>query len=119
MNNKEQEKAEIKKILGEHPKVNSSPEEAEKKFESHIGFTKEKKKFKDYVELYLETGGNFCPTKEIICYSGEPGTGKTTFVQTLNQAMGRGELQIIPCAGIKKFNDYSILGDENKPSLVA
>ena len=119
MNNKEQEKAEIKKILGENPKVNSSPEEAEKKFESHIGFTKEKKKFKDYVELYVETGGNFCPTKEIICYSGEPGTGKTTFVQTLNQAMGRGKLQIVPCAGIKKFNDYSILGDENKPSLAA
>ncbi|CAG8654447.1 8268_t:CDS:2, partial [Ambispora gerdemannii] len=113
-----QEKTEIKRILGESPKVNSSPEKAEKQFESHIGFTKEKKKFKDYVELYVETGGNFCPTKEIICYSGEPGTGKTTFVQTLNQAMGRGKLQIIPCAGIKKFNDYSILGDENKPKKI-
>lgn len=101
------------------PKIDSSPAKAEEQFKSHIGFKKEKEKFKDYVELYLSTKGEFCPNKEIICYSGAPGMGKTTFVQTLNQAMGRGELQIISCAGLKEFKDYSILGDENKPSLVA
>jgi putative protein kinase ArgK-like GTPase of G3E family len=69
--------------------------------------------------LYLSTRGEFCPNKEVICYAGAPGMGKTTFVQTLNRAMGRGKLQIISCAGLKEFKDYSILGDENKPSLVA
>ncbi|CAG8476915.1 877_t:CDS:2, partial [Racocetra fulgida] len=62
--------------------------------------------------------GKYKSEKEIFCYDGKPGIGKTTFIKTLNRAMGRGELQIISCAGLKEFKDYSILGDENKPNLI-
>ncbi|CAG8586458.1 8223_t:CDS:2 [Ambispora gerdemannii] len=49
---------------------------------------------------------------------GAPGMGKTTFVQNLANAMGR-DCQSIPLAGFKESGEYSILGDEKKPSLVA
>ena len=32
--------------------------------------------------------------------------------------MGR-ELKLIPCAGLAAFAEFSIFGDQNKPSLVA
>ncbi|CAG8497717.1 29281_t:CDS:2 [Gigaspora margarita] len=77
----------------------------------------EKDKFGSYVYLYSATkDGKFRPDREIICYEGPPGTGKTTFVQNLSRAMGRGEPQIVPCAGLKEFKNYSILGSEDKPS---
>ena len=45
--------------------------------------------------------------------------GKTTFIQMLNKAMGR-SLEIISCAGVKEFKEFSILGnDKDKPSLVS
>jgi ATP-dependent Lon protease len=120
MNDKEQQKQELEKILTNPLKKNDSGEDAKKKLDSHIGFQREKEKFGNYVYLYSAVKDDkFHPDREIICYAGAPGTGKTTFVKTLNRAMGRGELQIIPCAGLKEFKDYSILGDENKPSLVA
>src|SRR2546423_3852984 len=99
-------------------KYNGSPEGAEKILKDHIGYENEKNKFLSYVYLYSETKGNFCPNQEIICYAGAPGTGKTTFVQTLEKATGR-PLISVAFAGLKEFENYSILGDENKPSLVA
>lgn len=95
-----------------------TPEDIEKKFASHIGFKREKDKFTDYVYLYSETGGNFRPTREVICYAGAPGTGKTSFVNTLSEATGR-PLEIISCAGLKEFKNYSILGNKDKPSLAS
>lgn len=120
MNDKEQEKINLQKILSNPLKKNDSGEDAKEKLNSHIGFKREKEKFGDHVYLYSAVkDGKFHPKREIICYAGAPGTGKTTFVKTLNEAMGRGELQTVACAGLKEFKDYSILGDENKPSLVA
>ena len=82
---------------------------------SHVGFKEEKEKFADYIKLYLETGGNFSPTREVICFVGAPGTGKTTFALALAKVMGR-EHKIIPCAGLKELN---ILGDKSdRPSMV-
>src|SRR5437868_2845308 len=108
MNNKEQEKKRIREILTDPLKKNDSGEEAKKKLDRHIGFQREKDKFGSYVYLYSATkDGKFRPTKEIICYEGPPGTGKTTWVQTLSRAMGRGEPQIVPCAGLKEFKNYS------------
>ena len=44
--------------------------------------------------------------------------GKTTFVKNLANAMGR-DCETISLAGFKESGEYSILGDEKKPSLVA
>ncbi|MCE8163477.1 MAG: AAA family ATPase [Candidatus Moeniiplasma glomeromycotorum] len=99
-------------------KYQKSPTEAKKILAAHIGFKKEKKWFEDQVYLYSATHGNFTPTREIICYAGPPGTGKTTFIYRLEQATGR-PCQTIACAGQKEFSDFSILGTKNKPSLVA
>jgi len=95
-----------------------SEESIKRHFESHIGYEKDKDNFITYTYLYSESGGKFRPVREVICYAGAPGTGKTSFINTLRDATGR-KLKTIPCAGLKEFNDYSILGDENKPSLVA
>ena len=120
MNNKEQERKKIEEILASPLKKNDSGEDAKKILDSHIGHPREKDKFGDYVYLYSNVkDGKFKPKKEIYCLHGEPGTGKTTLFKTVNRAMDRGELQIISCAGLREFKDYSILGDENKPSLVA
>jgi ATP-dependent Lon protease len=117
--NKAEERIEIEKYLSGPLKINSSAEDAKKKLEKQIGFEREKENFSRYVYLYSVAKEKFKPVREIICYAGAPGTGKTTFVRTLNNAMERGELRLISCAGLKKFKDFSILGDENKPSLVA
>jgi ATP-dependent Lon protease len=99
-------------------KSNLTPKDVKSNFNSHVGFEKEKDKFADHVYLYLETGGNFRPQREVICYAGAPGTGKTSFVRTLSKVTGR-PIEIISCAGLKDFKDYSILGSKDKPSLVA
>lgn len=95
-----------------------TPKNIKSNFDSHVGFEREKNKFTDYAYLYLETGGNFWPQREVICYSGAPGTGKTSFVRTLSKVTGR-PIEIISCAGLKNFKNYSILGNKDKPSLVA
>jgi ATP-dependent Lon protease len=79
-------------------KENVSKETIEKIFASHIGFKREKDKFVDYVYLYDNSGGNFYPVREVVCYAGAPGTGKTSFVNTLAEATGR-KLETISCAG--------------------
>ncbi|KLL04249.1 MAG: ATP-dependent protease La [Mycoplasmataceae bacterium RV_VA103A] len=120
MNNKEQERKKLTEILANPLKKNESGENAQKILDNHIGFPREKAKFASDVYLYAAVeDGKYKSEKKVFCYDGKPGTGKTTFIKTLNRAMGRGELQIISCAGLKEFKDYSILGDENKPSLVA
>ncbi|WNE41228.1 MAG: Lon protease [Mycoplasmataceae bacterium] len=95
-----------------------SVDDIKKIFSRHIGFEKEKDKFSNYVFFYSQTNGNFYPKREIICYSGAPGTGKTSFVNTLAEALGR-KLEIISFSGLKEFAEKSILGDEKKPSLAA
>src|SRR4051812_32144032 len=99
-------------------KTNISREEIEKILASHIGFEREKGKFVDYAYLYDNTGATFRPVREVICYAGAPGIGKTSFINTLKEATGR-KLEHISCAGLKNFSGYSILGDKTKPSLVA
>lgn len=99
-------------------KYQKSPSEAEKILAAHIGFEKEKEWFKDQVYLYSATQGNFTPVREVICYVGAPGTGKTTFIYRLSRATGR-PCQTIACAGQSDFNQFSILGSKDKPSLVA
>ncbi|CAI2183517.1 8604_t:CDS:2 [Funneliformis geosporum] len=47
-----------------------------------------------------------------------PGMGKTTFVNNLANAMGR-DFEPISLAGFKESKEYSILGDDKKPSLKA
>jgi ATP-dependent Lon protease len=117
--NKELEKEEVKKALEGPLKKTDSGEEAKKILNKHIGFQREKDKFESYVYLYAATkDGRFRPKKEIICYAGAPGTGKTTFVKTLKEAMGV-SLKLIPCTRLKESSEFSILGDENKPSLPA
>lgn len=99
-------------------KVAEDRHKVKKIFDSHIGFKREKDKFSETSQLYIQFHGNLRPRREVICYSGSPGVGKTTFVKTLSEAMGR-PLEIVSCAGLASPADYSILGDENKPSLVA
>jgi ATP-dependent Lon protease len=91
---------------------------AEEIFAKQIGFSKEKKLFLNHISFYAIFKGNFRPDGDIICYSGAPGTGKTTFVKTAAEAMGR-PLIIISCAGLGKDSKFSILGDHDKPSLIA
>jgi ATP-dependent Lon protease len=99
-------------------KITDSVEKAEEKLNGHIGFGEEKKKFLNHIKLYKITSGNFLPKKEVICYFSAPGMGKTTFVKALADAMGRG-CETVPLSGFQETSEYSILGDENKPSLVA
>jgi ATP-dependent Lon protease len=116
---KTEEKIKIEECLAGPLKINSSAEDAKEKLEKQIGFKREKENFSRYVYLYSAAKEKFKPRREVICYAGAPGTGKTTFVKTLSNAMGRGEPWLISCAGLKEFKDFSVLGDENKPSLVA
>ncbi|RIA93345.1 hypothetical protein C1645_735629 [Glomus cerebriforme] len=79
---------EFKKAL-EILKYRKSSEAAKEILNSKIiGFTREKEKFENYVYLYSATKGNFYPRREIICYAGPPGTGKTTFIKNLAEATG-------------------------------
>nr|CAG8459906.1 1255_t:CDS:10 [Entrophospora candida] len=112
---KEQEKKTIEKALAGPLVKNNSGENAKQILEKYIGFQREKDKFENYVYLYAAVKDDkFHPKKEIICYSGAPGTGKTTFVKTLKDAMGV-EIELISCTGLKDSSEFSILGDENKP----
>jgi len=101
-----------------NPKFSTDIKKSEEKLRNHIGFEKEKEIAKKYIKLNYISGGRFRPAGKAICYAGPPGVGKTTFVKTLKDAMGR-ELFIVPCAGLESHREYSILGDGNKPSLVA
>lgn len=115
--NKIEEKEKLNRALKEM-KIRQDFKEAEKILNSHSGFEKEKAAFKESINYYIHFQGKLAPLREVFCYSGPPGTGKTTFVQTLSKAMGR-ELETIPCAGLTNPEEYSILGDKHKPSLVA
>ncbi|CAI2187806.1 3684_t:CDS:2 [Funneliformis geosporum] len=99
-------------------KIQQDFKETKKILASHSGFKREKEEFEESINYYIHFQGKLAPLREVICYSGPPGTGKTTFVQTLSKAMGR-ELEPIPCAGLVNPEEYSILGDQHKPSLVA
>ena len=116
---KEQEIKAIKEALAGPLKKTDLGEKAKEILNKHIGFQREKDKFENYVYLYAATkDGRFRPKREIICYAGAPGTGKTTFVKKLKDAMGV-PLKLIPCTRLKESSEFSILGDENKPSLPA
>src|SRR4051794_23150920 len=115
--NKIEEKEKLNNALKEM-KIAEDRQRVEKTFISHTGFEKEKKRFSESSQLYIQFHGNLRPKREVICYSGPPGTGKTTFVKTLSYAMGR-PLELVPCAGLANPTEYSILGDKNRPSLVA
>jgi len=109
---KQLEKAlEVLEINEEKIKIPTpSTKDVEKELEeSHVGFKEQKERFADFINLYLDTGGNFSPTREVICYVGAPGTGKTSFAQALAKVMGR-FCKIIPCAGLKNLN---VLGNKN------
>jgi ATP-dependent Lon protease len=86
-------------------------------FDSHIGYSDEKSRFKEYNFFYYFTNGNFFPKRNVVCYYGPPGTGKTTFVNVVAKSTGR-DLIIVSCSGSNSFENFSILGDENKPSLI-
>jgi ATP-dependent Lon protease len=115
--NKVEEKEKLNKALKEI-KIAEDRHKVKEIFKSHIGFGKEKQKFLESSQLYIQFRGNLRPRREVICYSGPPGVGKTTFVKTLKNAMGR-PLELVPCAGLANPAEYSILGDKDKPSLVA
>lgn len=117
MNNYAEEKSQLKKAL-DNLMITKSQKLAEEVLTEHIGFEKEKKRFQREVRFYIIFRGNFRPLSKIVCYAGPPGTGKTTFVQTLKEAMGR-ELKLVPCAGLESSPEFSILGSKDKPSLVA
>lgn len=99
-------------------KITKSQERAEEILSNHIGFKKEKDSILKQIAFYIIFKGNFRPHGKVICYSGAPGTGKTTFVKTVAEAMDR-PLIIISCAGFENNAEFSILGDQNKPGLVA
>lgn len=99
-------------------KIEKNFKKTEEKLKSHDGFEEEKKVFKEQANYYIEFQGKIIPLREITGYAGPPGTGKTTFIQTLGDALDR-PVEIVPCAGLSDPLEYSILGDENKPSLVA
>ncbi|RHZ37469.1 AAA family ATPase [endosymbiont GvMRE of Glomus versiforme] len=117
MNDYIEEKEKLKKALA-NLKLTDSIEKVEDKLNEHIGFKREKNIFIPQAKLYLITKGDFWPTREVICFAAEAGMGKTTFVQKLGEAMGR-PTEPISCAGLDNPSEYSILGDEKKPSLVA
>ena len=115
--NKVEEKEKLNNAL-KKMQVAQERQKVKEIFASHIGFENEKKEFFQASQLYVQFGGNLRPERKVICYSGPPGVGKTTFVQTLSSAMGR-PLEPVHCAGLANPSEYSILGDKNKPSLVA
>src|SRR6185312_10755957 len=117
MNNFQQEKEKLITALN-NLKVSNDIEKADANLKKHIGFDKEKKTFLGHFKVYAMTQGRFWPEREVVCYSSAPGMGKTTFVQNLANAMGR-DCEPISLAGFKESGEYSILGDEKKPSLVA
>ena len=117
MNNFQLEKEKLITALN-NLKVSNNIEKAESDLEKHIGFDKEKKTFLGHFKVYAMTQGRFWPERKVICYSSAPGMGKTTFVKNLANAMGR-DRETISLAGFKESGEYSILGDEKKPSLVA
>ncbi|CAG8719432.1 14124_t:CDS:2, partial [Racocetra persica] len=95
-------------------------ENAKEVLDNHIGFPREKAKFASDVYLYAAVeDGKYKSEKEIFCYDGKPGTGKTTFIKMLNRAMGRGELQIIsgcknpiiPLDELEKISDEQVQRD--------
>jgi ATP-dependent Lon protease len=114
----EQRKKNLIEILNKPVKINTDHEKAEKVLKKHVGFQEQKGEFLTYVKVYMMTQGLFWPKREVICYSSAPGMGKTTFVHSLAEAMGR-DRQTVPLAGFKESQEFSILGDEKKPSLVA
>lgn len=114
----EERKRKLTEALNKPVKIADDIDEAEKKLEKHIGFKKQKSDFLNNLGLYMATQGKFWPNREVICYSSAPGMGKTTFVRNLADAMGR-HCETIPLAGFVKSEEYSILGDDQKPSLVA
>ncbi|CAG8437431.1 6949_t:CDS:2 [Ambispora leptoticha] len=103
--NKDQELKELERALN-NLKITDSVEEAEKKLAKHIGFGEEKEIFLNHIKVYKMT---------VICYYSAPGMGKTTFVTTLAEAMGR-SYETISLAGFQETSEYSILGDQNKPN---
>jgi ATP-dependent Lon protease len=116
--NKIEKKEKLNNALKEM-KISSDRQRVKEIFDSHIGFNKEKKDFQEASQLYIQFNGKLRPEREVICYSGPPGVGKTTFVQMLAKAMDRPP-ELVPCAGLlDKPIEYSILGSENEPSLVA
>ena len=117
MNNFQQEKEKLITALN-NLKVSNDIEKADAELKRHIGFEEEKKTFLGHFKVYAMTQGRFWPERKVICYSSAPGMGKTTFVQNLASAMGR-DCEPISLAGFKESKEYSILGDEKKPSLVA
>ena len=117
MNNYIEEKSKLKDALN-NLKITKSQKLAEGILAKHIGFEKEKEKFQQEIRFYIMFRGNFQPLSKVVCYAGPPGIGKTTFVQTLKEAMGR-ELKLIPCAGLETSPEFSILGSQDKPSLLA
>jgi len=117
MNNYIEEKSKLKDALN-NLKITKSQKLAEGILAKHIGFEKEKEKFQQEIRFYIMFRGNFQPLSKVVCYAGPPGIGKTTFVQTLKEAMGR-ELKLIPCAGLESSPEFSILGNQDKPSLLA
>src|SRR5436305_15099005 len=114
----EEKKKKLTEALNKPVKKTNDIEETEKKLGEHIGFEEQKDDFSNNVKVYMMTQGNFYPKREVICYSSAPGMGKTTFVKNLAKAMGR-DCQTIPLAGFTESKEYSILGDEKRPSLVA
>ena len=112
-----EEKSKLKHAL-DNLKITKSQKLAEEILTNHVGFEKEKKKFQREIRFYIIFRGGFRPLSKVVCYAGPPGVGKTTFVQTLSEAMGR-DLKLIPCAGLESSPDFSILGSQNKPSLLA
>ena len=114
----EQRKKNLTEVLNKPVKIINDLEKTEKILERHIGFREQKSFFRSNVKVYMMTQGNFWPKREVICYSSAPGMGKTTFVKNLAEAMGR-DCQTIPLAGFTESKEYSILGDEKRPSLVA
>lgn len=118
MNDFQQRKDKLTEALNKPIKISNDITEAEEKLEKHIGFKEQKENFLSNIKIYMMTRGLFWPKREVICYSSAPGMGKTTFVKNLANAMAR-DCEVISLAGFKKSDEYSILGDEEKPSLVA
>lgn len=111
-------KAEEFKNFLKFSRYEKSFENSKKILNKQIGFSREKERFLDYIFLYPLTEGNFFPEKEITCYFGQPGVGKTSFVKTLSESMSR-KLITISCSGLKDFSKFSISGKEkNKKSFV-
>ena len=114
-----QEKQKLTEALEKIQISQNTEGEAEKILAKQIGFAKEKKELLKHLKFYQLFAGNFRSPGKVICYSGAPGTGKTTFIQIWAEAMGR-PLHLIPCSILaSEAVNFSITGQSNKPSLVA